>query len=138
MVEENLRSDKRSNFVNILYEEGYDFCEKLISGSRVTTIRDLCCDIGSCSNVNAIINLAKLGVDLDTAIVDGKTPAYCIVEHCGNPENIGVDVINALECCSVESMEQLNNEGIAAVHEVADYNNNSVLIEYMIKRVGFI
>ena len=134
LVEENLRSDKRSNFVNILYEEGYDFCEKLISGSRVTTIRDLCCDIGRCSNVNAIMNLAKLGVDLDTAIVDGKTPAYCIVEHCGNPENIGVDVINALECCSVESMEQLNNEGIAAVHEVADYNNNSMLIEYMIKR----
>ena len=134
LVRENLHSDKRCNFVNIFYEEGYDFCEKLISGSQVTTIRDLCCNIGYGGNENAVKNLAALGIDLDTAIVDGKTPAYCMVEHCGASESVSEEIINALEYCSVESMEQLNNEGIAAIHEVAGYKINSMLIEYMIKR----
>lgn len=135
LVENFLQSDQTGYVVEILYEEGFDLCEKLVERHKVTTIRDICCENAKYNNINALKRITSLGVNMNTAVVDGKTPAFLIVEKCKNcGDYIYEECIKALEYCSVESMEQLCNEGVSALHKVAEQGNHAMLMEYMIKR----
>ena len=130
LVNNYIYLDETCYIVKILHEMGYDLCGKLIDRSKVTTIRDICCEYVKRGQLNAFKWLHELGVDLETPLVDGKTPAYIICRYADGAK----DCIPALEYCSVESMETLSNEGLAAIHMVVGHKDEPHLLEYMIKR----
>ena len=130
LLEKYLWVDETGYIVQILYDMGYDCCAKLIDGSKVTTIRDICCEYAKRGKINAFKRMYELGIDLETPIVDGKTPAYIICRYADGDK----ECIPALEYCSVKSMETLSNEGLAAVHMVVWHDDEPHLINYMIKR----
>lgn len=136
LLEKMLWANRGDVALTILHEEGYDLTMKLVDGSQVTTIRDICVEAAWRENINAIEKLIEYGVNMNEPLVDGKTPAFIIVDKIGrnSEDHVYEGCIKALEYCSVESMEQLNNKGMSAVHEVAGYGKRAALIEYMIER----
>lgn len=125
LMKHMLYDNKDCELLQILYEEGYDLCMPICEGAKVTTVRDFCVEI-AWEKLYLLIKLKELGVDLDTALLGGRTPANILADHSVRWD-AGEHLLEALEFCSVESMEALNNEGMTAIHLAARHGSHELL-----------
>ena len=135
LMNDMLKHEGDCELLQILYEEDYDLCMPICKGSQVTSIRDYCVE-HAWRNIHLMYKLKELGVDLDTAITGGRTPANILADEFVK-KNVGDHVfqglLEALEFCSVESMEVFNNKGMTAVH-LAALRGNDLLLQRMIEK----
>lgn len=140
------KKDEACYALQMFYDEGYDLCMSICKGSQVTTFRDMCCE-EVMDNENILPKLKELGVDINEALVDGCTMANIVSDRRVNQrmkisrlgwiddddESDYDKFAKIFDWFSVESIEQLNNDGKAAVHYVAE-NNSYFVINKMVQR----
>lgn len=124
-----LMDDENCRILDICMEAGIDFTAPICTGGNITCLRDQC--LSGNSGVKAIRKLAALGVDLESAVIRGRTPVNIIASK---PErNMLFDnkkdtyFENAAPFFSKESMEQVDNDGTTALHYAARYNHLEML-----------
>lgn len=130
-----LMNDETCQTLDICREADIDFVEPIHSGSSVFCLRDKCLD--SNYGVKVIKKFMEYGVDMDEAVIKGKTPAAIVAS--GTPKNRMFDrkkddyFERAAAFFSKESMEQLDNSGVAAVHWAA-VNGHLEMLRVMIEK----
>lgn len=124
-----LMDDEDCRILDICQEAGIDFTAPIHGSGSVTCLRDYC--LNGNSGVKAIRKLIALGVDMESAVVQGRTPINIIASK---PERIMLfdkkkDTYfeNAAQFFSKESMEQVDNAGTTALHYAARYNHVEML-----------
>ena len=113
-----LMGDSEASILDVLKQSGFDFTMPVHYHGRLLCLRDEC--LHPAYGTGVVRKLAELGVDLETAIIRGKTPANIVAFadcHWGPQENSYFE--EAARLFSKESMEQLDNQGEAAVHLAA-------------------
>ncbi len=131
--------DEACAALQIFYEEGYDLCMPIVEGRQVTTLRDMCLS-KVLDDTTILPKLKELGVDIDEAIVGGRTMANIVadrrVEQRLTVGYIGEQVdeesdydkfAKIFDNFSIKSMEELNNEGKAAIHLAAENDSFSAI-----------
>ncbi|MDE6639000.1 MAG: ankyrin repeat domain-containing protein [Acetatifactor sp.] len=122
--------------LDILAERGVSFTEiRYYSGSQ-TTLRDWILE--RICRLGIVERLSQLGVDLNTPLIKGKTPAFIVANRelqkripftKIEPEE---EMAKAVSYFSKESMEALNADGTSAAH-IAVKNNHYLMLEAMIQ-----
>ena len=122
--------DKAGVALEFFYQKGIDFTKPIYNGGVVTCVRDTCFEwIQYDSDRGTIRKLMELKIDLETPVSKGKTPAIILADN-------NVDEViakEAMEAFSLESMEQHDNEGLAAIHYAAK-EENIYMLQEMIKK----
>lgn len=121
--------------IDLFMEEGYDFSQPICEGRLVTTLRDVCL-VKAWDNIAVLTRLYEHQVDLNTVLVEGRTPANIVADKivrkgCG--EHVHKAVAEMYQFFNKESMEVLDNEGMAAIHHAAQ-DNCYTLIDRMIEK----
>lgn len=123
-----LVSDKSYRVLDTCRRAGLDFTAPIHFHGSVTCLRDECLGVGYGTGV--IHRLLELGVDMDTAVVKGRTPANLIASR--EKPNAIFQKYNgffqeAAKLFSRESMEQTDQAGKAAIHMAARYGHADML-----------
>lgn len=110
--------DSEARVLEILKDAGYAFTMPLHYHGERGCLRDAC--LRPAYGIGVIRKLAEQGVDMDSAVVKGRTPA-CIIAAQDRPDSPQDEAwfVEAAKMFSRESMEQLNDYGEAAVHLAA-------------------
>lgn len=130
-----LNNDKKCQVLDIFKDEGIDFTAPIYNGGSVYCMRDRCLE-GSYV-VNVIKKFIEYGIDMDEAVIQGKTPANIVASR--QPRNMMFsrkkdDIFeNAAPFFSKESMEQLDNSGVSAVHQ-AVRNGHLEMLKVMLEK----
>ncbi|MBD5087717.1 MAG: hypothetical protein HDT30_02710 [Clostridiales bacterium] len=122
--------------IPLLCEEGYDLCMPIYEGRKTTNIRDICLKDWRYDFEEIIPQMEKMDVDINKALAGDCTPAFLLVNDVSYDSNVHVyeKVAKVLSFFSTASMEQLNNQGQAAIHVVAGKYKNSLMLEQMIEK----
>lgn len=122
--------------IPLLCEEGYDLCMPLYEGGKNTNIRDICLKDYRYDLEEIIPKMQKMGVDINKALTGGCTPAFLLVNGVPHDSNVHIyeKVAKALSFFSTASMEQLNNQGQAAIHVAAGKHKNPLMLKCMIEK----
>lgn len=123
-----LGSDEECQVLDICEKAGIDFVQPIYNSGTVTCVRDDC--LGGNYGVKVIKKFMEMGVDMETPVVKGKTPINIIAaqeERQMFSRKKDDYFEKAAEYFSAESMEQLDNEGISAVHYAARRNHSDML-----------
>ncbi|MCM1305591.1 MAG: ankyrin repeat domain-containing protein [Butyrivibrio sp.] len=123
-----LLNDEKCQILDMLAEAGIDMTAPIHMGGSVECIRDHC--LGGNYGVKVIRKLMELGVDMDEALLKGRTPANIVASL--QPRNMmgrhkDTYFEEAARLFSRESMEQRDDRGTAAVHEAAARNHVDML-----------
>lgn len=117
-----LVNDTKCQVLDLCHEAGIDFTAPIHSGGSVFCLRDEC--ISGQYGIHVINKLVELGVDMEEAVLRGRTPAN-LVAAC-EPRNMlcsGKKKDDYTESVapifSKESFEQIDNNGVCAVHWAA-------------------
>lgn len=116
--------DEDCQVLDIFNNAGIDFIQPIYGSGSVTCLRDEC--LGGNYGVKVIKKFIDLGVDMDTAVIKGRTPVNIIASlEERNMYNKKKDDYfeKSVVYFSTESMEELDNEGISAVHYAAKQNH---------------
>ncbi|MDE7298580.1 MAG: ankyrin repeat domain-containing protein [Lachnospiraceae bacterium] len=130
-----LVNGEKCEVLDLCHEAGVDFTMPIHSGGRVFCLRDRC--IAGNFGVKVIKKLVELGVDMDEAVVQGRTPAN-FVAAC-EPRNMMLNrkkddyAKSAAPFFSKESMEQIDNNGVSAVHWAAR-NGHLEMMKIMLEK----
>ncbi|MDE6401553.1 MAG: ankyrin repeat domain-containing protein [Clostridiales bacterium] len=115
-----LSSDENCSILDMCVAAKINLTERFTNHGSVWCLRDKCLTVRA--GLNAIEKLAALGVDLNTPVVDGKTPAN-IVAGLNSPNLFGNEKFtyfeDAVKFFSTESMTALDNNGTSAMHLAA-------------------
>lgn len=104
-------------------DAGFDFTAPIHYHGDITCLRDECLEDG----IDAMKKMIERGVDMDGAVINGKTPANIIASMNKRGEEEEVFFEEAAKLLSKESMEQLDNGGKAAIHYAAKQGHTSML-----------
>lgn len=123
-----LVSDEECQVLDICKKAGIDFVQPIYNSGTVTCVRDEC--LGGNYGVKVIKKFIDMGVDMDSAVVKGRTPANIVASlekrtMFGRKKDDYFE--NAAQYFSIESMEQLDNQGTSAVHYAAARNHVDML-----------
>lgn len=127
-----LMNDEACQVLTMCQEAGIGFTDVFSKGGSSTCLRDEC--LSGNSGVKAIRKLVELGVDMDTAVVMGKTPANLVASlkkrnmMFGQKEDYQE---KAVVFFSKDSMEQTDHTGTTAVHAAAR-NDHAEMLRIMI------
>lgn len=130
-----LMRDDQCEVLDICRDADIDFTAPIHSRGSVFCLRDKCLD--SNYGVKVIRKFLEYGIDMDQAVVKGKTPA--IVVASATPKKMLFSgkkddyFEKAAEFFSRESMEQLDHSGMAAVHWAAG-NGHLEMLRVMIEK----
>ncbi len=132
-----LARDPKCRVLDWCQEAGVDFTAPIHSGGGVDCLRDKCLHIGY--GVKVLRKFMELSVDINEAVVKGRTPANIVASleapfSCFNKKDTYFK--EAAQLFSKESMEQLNNDGIAAIHYAARKGHNDMLAVMLEKGVN--
>lgn len=118
--------------LEVCKDAGLDFTIPIHYHGEVLCLRDKC--LRSSYGIGVIRKLIELGVDMDKAVIRGQTPAGIIAseEKQRNPKD-ELFFEEAARLFSRESMEQINNNGEAAVH-LAAKNGHTGMLQVMIEK----
>lgn len=126
--------DEKCQLLDLCRDAGIDFVLPIYRGGSVTCIRDYC--LGGNYGVKVIQKFIDMGVDMNCAVINGRTPANqvaCLQERnmlFGEKDDY---FEKAAEFFSVESMMQTDNRGVTAMHEAAR-NNHVEMLHVMIEK----
>lgn len=117
-----LVNDMKCQVLDLCHDAGIDFTAPIHSGGSVYCLRDKC--ISGRYGIHVIRKLAGLGVDMNEAVLQGRTPAN-LVAACeprkmvfsGKKKDDYAE--SAAPLFSKESFEQIDNNGVSAVHWAA-------------------
>ena len=128
-----LISDKDFRVLDACQKAGLDFTMPLHFQGSIICLRDECLDIRY--EPDMIRKLTELGVDMDTGIIRGQTPANLIASKTRHSQSSEEEdsFRKTAELLSKESMEQLNNNGLAAIH-LAAQNGHIDMLAVMIEK----
>ncbi len=123
-----LTSDEECHVLDLMVKGGIDLGAPIHRGGSVECIRDSC--LTGNAGVKAIRKLMELGMDMDEALIQGRTPANIVAS--GQERNMfghkRDDYFEeAAKLFSRESMEQVDNAGTTAVHQAARWNHVEML-----------
>ncbi|MDE7299203.1 MAG: ankyrin repeat domain-containing protein, partial [Lachnospiraceae bacterium] len=111
--------DEDARLLDLFHEEGINFIEPYYGGrDGVSCLRDKCLEC--CRSANVIKKFIDLGVNMERAVIAGRTPACILADN----QSCGAEVFRMF---SVESMEQRDNTGRAAIHYAAAGGNADAL-----------
>lgn len=123
-----LLNDEKCQVLDMLVQAGIDLTAPIHSGGSVECIRDHC--LGGNYGIKVIRKLMELGVDMEEALIKGRTPAN-IVAALNERNMIGRKkdpyFEEAARLFSRESMEQVDDQGTTAIHEAAKKNHVDML-----------
>lgn len=123
-----LVSDEKAHVLDTCGEAGIDFTMPIHYRGQVFCLRDKCLQPGY--GIGVIRKLKELDVDMDQAVVKGHTPANILASTgSGKADFYG----EAAKLFSKESMEQLDNDGEAALH-LAVENGHTGMLKVMIEK----
>ena len=129
-----LIQDEDCQVLDICNKAGIDFVQPIYNSGTVTCVRDEC--LGGNYGVKVIRKFADMGVDMDEAVIKGRTPAN-IVASLEARNMFGKEKDDYFEKAaaffSTESMEQLDNQGTSAVHQAAK-NGHLEMLQVMIDK----
>lgn len=113
-----------------VHKAGFDFTTNFTYRSELSTLRDFI--LKPCRGIALVKTLSELGVDLDTAYKKGRTPVNIIAGTPDFPKPMFRNVTEpdygtCAEYFSTESMEELNSEGVSAMHLAARFNHDIML-----------
>ncbi len=124
--------------LELMAEAEVNFTEPRYYQRELTNIRDYLLE--NRLSARLVSKLAELGVDLDEALVKGRTPAYIVankqrMNSWGSGPNEAEEEFAKLagDYFSVESMEALNADGTSAIHEAIRHDHHEML-EVMLKK----
>lgn len=129
-----LLTDPDASVLDIFRDAGVDFTLPIhFRGERIC-LRDEC--ISHSYSIEVLQKLAELNVDLDEAVVHGCTPANLIAAR-DRRRDAGEELFfeQAAGFFSTESMEQLDEQGVAAVHQAAKEGHSGMLKKMIEKGV---
>ncbi|MCI8670313.1 MAG: hypothetical protein HFI34_12490 [Lachnospiraceae bacterium] len=130
-----LREDEECRILDYIEKAGFTFDMEICYQRSIINIRDYCLKHSYESRV--VKKLLDLGTDMNCAIIKGKTPAN-IVAGLGKRHTFfgGEDEEYYAESARFfdrESMEALDDEGIAAVHQAAR-NDHIEMMKVMLEK----
>lgn len=131
-----LEADGEYGILDSFASAGFDFTMPICHNSRILTIRDYCLERVGTLGTGIIEKLIDTGVDMESAFVKGKTPANIIAGQqesdsvTSKREHIFAKAAGYLSC---ESMEELDSEGMSALHEAAK-NNHVEMMRVMLQK----
>lgn len=111
--------DRSYHILDACMDAGFDLTAPVHRYGEVSCLRDECLSEG----VGVIKKLMELGVDMEKAVTGGRTPANIVASMDGED----VSLAEATEIFSRESMEQIDNEGKAAIHYAAGKGYTAML-----------
>ena len=127
-------SDDQYHILDACKEAGIDLMVPIHFRGSITCLRDECLHVTY--GIGAIHKMIQLGVNMDEAVLNGCTPANIVASmdrQTGWSQEREVYFGEAAKTFSKESMEQLNNQGKAAVH-IAAKNGHVGMLEVMIEK----
>lgn len=94
--------------LDLLFEAGVDFTEPNYYGmDSVNCLRDKCLE--ACNDIAIVQKLFDLGIDMDSAVIAGRTPACILAQAKYCPSGV-------FSLFSAQALEQRDNSGRAAIH----------------------
>jgi len=123
-----LISDEEAHVLDACAEAGLDFTLPIHHHGELLCLRDKC--LHPSFGMGTLRKLAELGVDMDSAVIRGNTPANLLASMSCGEEAFYEE---AAKLFSKESMEQNNNGGEAAVHRAAE-NGHIGMLKVMIEK----
>lgn len=130
-----LNSDKDCRLLDLFHEADIDFVMPIHRSGDVQCLRDAC--IGGNYGIQVIQKLLALGVDVNEAVVQGRTPANIVASLQKRTMLFGGQKDDYYEKAaayfSKESMEQVDNRGTTALHWAAR-NNHAEMLKVMIEK----
>lgn len=137
-VEKVLRYLGPDVVLDMLKEAQVSFTEPMYRRGELTSVRDFL--IERRFSIELLGKMAQLGVDLNKALLKGRTPAcilagrYSVGRYETEPDEEEEALARAVEeYFSVESMEMLNSQGTSAAHE-AVRGNHFLMLAAMLKK----
>ena len=123
--------------LELMADAGVSFTEPRYYRRELTNLRDHLLEHRP--SFKMVVKMAELGVDLNEALIKGKTPAYIITGRqrmmswggANEAEESYARLVE--EYFSVESMEVLNAQGTSAAHEAVRQDHHEML-EAMLKK----
>lgn len=126
--------DEECQVLDLLKEAGIDFTAPIHSGGAVQCIRDYC--LGGNYGIKVIQKFMEMGLDMDTPIIKGRTPASIVASQKprvmmnGQKDEYFEEAASFFSC---ESMEYVDDQGITAMHEAAR-NDHVNMLRVMIEK----
>ncbi len=128
--------DEPLHALDMIAESGVSFMEQRYCSGSLTTLRDWF--LGWKPDIMMLEKMKSMGIDLDTPLVKGRTPAFLVAskeyhkKSAFDKKDPEEELAKAMACFSRESMEALDDKGISAAHEAAK-NNHARMMEVMIR-----
>lgn len=111
--------DQEARLFDLFRDTNICFTEPYYGGAdSVNCLRDKCMEY--CRYTSTIEKLIRMGVDMESAVIKGRTPANILACYQKCPSE-------AFLLFSAESMEQSDNTGRAAIHYAARFGNTDTL-----------
>lgn len=125
-----LVSDEEAHVLDACGEAGIDFTAPIHYQGELLCLRDQCLSYG----MGAVRKMMELGVDMDKAVIRGRTPANILASMDRRRDSREKELCEEpAKLFSKESMELLDNGGEAAVHRAAK-NGHLGMLEIMIEK----
>lgn len=123
-----LSNDENCSVLDMIEKAGISLTDKFSSRGRVFCLRDKCFAMNA--GVNAIKKLISMGVDVNSAIINGKTPVHIVanepVPYSYDDEEFTY-FEDAARLFDVESATALDNNGVSAMHTAARAGHTEML-----------
>ncbi|MDE7326358.1 MAG: ankyrin repeat domain-containing protein [Lachnospiraceae bacterium] len=130
-----LVNDEKCQVLDLFQEAGIDFVAPIHSHGSVFCLRDKC--ISGRYGLYVIKKLIELGVDMDEAVLQGRTPANllaaCEKRNMMFSKQKDDYVESVAPLFTKESMEQIDNNGVCAVHWAAR-NGHLEMLQIMLEK----
>ncbi len=127
-----LIADKEGHLLDVCREMKIDFTMPIYYKGEMFCLRDEC--LHSAYGITVLKKLMEMGVDMNRAVIGGRTPAAIIAllsKRTYKEEEVFFE--EAAELFSKESMEQTDNHGRAAIHYAAK-SGHAGMLQVMIKK----
>ena len=127
-----LSVDKHARGLKLCRDAGFDFTQPFYCGNQVLCLRDECLDVSYRTDI--LRKLLALGVDMDKAVIKGRTPANILAsddrEYDREHEAFYEEAAGLF---SKASMEETDHTGKAAVH-LAAKNGHIGMLKVMVEK----
>ena len=135
VIDRLIKKDPEAKVLDLLTKAGISLTESRYYQRELTNFRDHI--MKWAFSLGALQKMSELGVDLNEALIKGKTPVYILTDRermmSFGENNAEEDFAKAIDYFSKESIEELNMDGTSAAHSAIRHNHFE-MVEAMIKK----